>query len=99
MIPVEFPEQMGVLAEDQKEYLPLPFELNDFGEYGTHCFITCWRLSWWERFRLLFSGRVWLSQLTFGRSFQPQRPGVRRVDVLARISDESDDVEITINDS
>lgn len=72
MTPINFPEQNTTYAKDQPEYLPLP-ALTD----GTTC-ITCWRLTWRERLRVLFSGRLWLSQLHFGSPLQPQRPSVER---------------------
>ena len=71
MYPIEFPEQNLVLAEDQPEYLALPAHRTDDGEV-----ISCWSLSWRERFRVLWTGRLWLRQLTFGELLQPQLPEV-----------------------
>jgi len=68
MKPVEFPEQNRVWAKDQPEYLPLPAYSD---EEQT---ISCWRLSWWERVRIFFSGTLWLRQRNFNRPLQPQRP-------------------------
>ena len=67
MYPIEFPEQNLVLAEDQPEYLPLPSHRADDGEV-----ISCWLLSWRERLRVLWTGRLWLRQLTFNEPLQPQ---------------------------
>ena len=67
MKPVTFPEQMAILAKDQSEYRPLPVCVTGDGEV-----ISCWRPSWWERFRLLFGSRLWLHQMTFGQPVQPQ---------------------------
>lgn len=64
------PFQEVVFAKDQPEYLPLPAVLAD---NGTRV-ITCWRLSFLERVRVLFSGRIWLSMLTFGKPLQPVLP-------------------------
>lgn len=66
MKPIEFPEQNTVYAEDQPEYLPLPGFREPDG-----CVTTCWGLSLRERLRVLFTGRVWLSQLTFNQPLQP----------------------------
>ncbi len=68
MRPVEFPEANTVFAKDQPEYHPLPA-----------CFvddrvITCWKLTFWDRFKMLFTGKLWLQQLTFGDPLQPQLP-------------------------
>lgn len=72
MLPVKFPEQTRTLAEHQKEYLPLPvYHAAD----GT--IVSCWRLSIWERLKLLVTGRIWVLQLTFHQPLQPQALQVR----------------------
>ncbi len=55
-----------VYAKDQPEYMPLP-------AYRTHdgMVVTRWKLSVWERLRVLFSGSLWLTILTFNRPLQP----------------------------
>ncbi len=68
MKPTEFPEQTDVLARNQPEYLPLPvWRGGPEGEV-----VSCWRLSWRERFTLLVTGCVWVRVLTFGDPLQPQ---------------------------
>ena len=70
MTPTTFPQSNCVLAKDQPEYQPLPVcRVGD--DDGT--MVSCWRLTWGERLRVLFGGRLWLSQLTFGQPLQPQR--------------------------
>ncbi len=66
---IEFPEQNVVYAKDQPEYLPLP-AMRTPGVDGE--LICCWQLSWRERVRVLFTGRIWHSILTFGKPLQPQ---------------------------
>lgn len=66
MKPVEFPEQTVVWAKDQPPYLPLPAFTD---EKQT---ISCWKLSLWERFKILVFGTLWLRQLNFGNALQPQ---------------------------
>ena len=68
MKPVEFPEQNVVYAEDQPEYLPLP-ALNTKNEHGE--VISCWQLSFKERLRILFTGRLWVSLWCFGKPLTP----------------------------
>lgn len=70
MSPIEFPEQTQVWAKDQPPYLPLPAYTN---ERET---ISCWRLTWAERIRVLLSGRLWLRQMNFGQALQPQAPSI-----------------------
>jgi hypothetical protein len=66
---VNFPEVNSTYGKDQPEYLPLPaHRVQD----PTGTVISCWRLSWRERFKIIFTGRVWLSLLTFGQPIQPQ---------------------------
>ena len=73
MKPIQFKQANVTFAKDQKEYLPLPAcEVGD--EMGQ--IITCWRLTWIERIRLLFSGKMWLRQYAFGQRLQPQLPQI-----------------------
>lgn len=66
---IEFPEQTVVIAKDQPEYNPLPaYQYND--KEGT--IVCCWKLSFKERIKLLFTGKLWHHILTFHQSLQPQ---------------------------
>lgn len=38
--------------------------------------LSCWRLGFWERVRLLFSGRLYFGQMTFHYPLQPQLPSL-----------------------
>lgn len=74
MKPVEFAEQNCVYAKDQPEYLPLPvFKEQD----GT--VTSCWQMTFKERLQVLFSGKIWLTLLTFN---QPLQPVIMRTDKL-----------------
>lgn len=65
MKPVEFPEQNIVWAKDQPEYQPLPaYTAGDTT-------ISCWHLSWRERLKVLWTGRVWMRLMNFGRPLTP----------------------------
>lgn len=77
MKPVEFTEQNCVYAKDQPEYLPLPAHKTPSGEV-----ISCWALTWRERFKMLFTGRLWWSVHTFNDLLQPQRPSVSKPENL-----------------
>ena len=70
MKPVDFPNMNITLAGDQPEYITLPAFVD------RQQAITCWRLSWREAIKLLFTRRLWLRQLTFGDLLQPQLPQV-----------------------
>lgn len=70
MQPIRFPESNIVFGEGQEEYQPLPAFVDP--EDPRREVISCWRLGWRERLRLLVTGRVWLRQLTFRSPLQPQ---------------------------
>ena len=68
MIPISFDEQNVVIAEHQKGYMPLPaHSYKDF--HGT--IMTCWEGTWRERFVFLFTGKIWVSYLTFSNLITP----------------------------
>lgn len=67
MNPVKFKEQTITYAEGQPQYLPLPAHRASDGRATF-----CWRLSWRERFKLLLTGHLWHSVLTFKQPLQPQ---------------------------
>lgn len=68
MQPIPFKQQAGVLAESQPQYKPLPYYMGDGPEFIT---ISCHQLTWRERFKLLFTGKLWHRQMTWGYPFQP----------------------------
>lgn len=73
MKPIGFAQQNAVLAKDQPQYLPLPVH-RELTLPGT--VTSCWQLTVRERLKLLFTGRLWFSQLTFGAPLQPQLPSI-----------------------
>lgn len=79
MRPVEFPGHNAVYAKDQPEYIPLPVYKSE-GKEGE--VISCWQLTFKERLKLLFTGRIYWSQWTFHGPLQPQRPTLDNPAVL-----------------
>jgi len=67
---IEFKEQTVVYAKDQPEYLPLPAYRESNDPQGR--IVCCWKLTLAERFKLLWSGLIWHSVLTFKQPLQPQ---------------------------
>jgi hypothetical protein len=61
-----------VLAKDQPQYHPLPVAHVEYSD-GVRSMISCYRLTWQERLHILFSGKVWWEQMTFGHPLQPQK--------------------------
>lgn len=68
---IEFPEANQVIARNQPQYRPLPAHRRPDHPQGE--IVCCWRLTWRQRLRLLFTGRIWHSIWTFDQSLQPQR--------------------------
>lgn len=87
MKPTKFPGSNVVFAENQPEYLPLPAHRDRLDPYGT--VTTCWALSWLERLQVLFTGRIYLQQLTFQEALQPQLPSVERPDFRITVAEAS----------
>ena len=67
---IEFKEQTVVIAKDQPDYRPLPAHLFNDAE-GRIAF--CWKLTWGERLKVLFTGLIWQQVLTFNKPLQPQK--------------------------
>lgn len=82
MKPIEFKEQNVVYAKDQKEYHPLPALKFEDGEV-----LTCWKLSWKELFRVVFTRRIWVAQLSFNKPLQPQFVTTDKYDVIKKTKD------------
>jgi hypothetical protein len=82
---IEFPEQTVVYAKDQPEYRPLPAHRHPHDPQGR--ITCCWRLTWRERLRVLFTGRIWHQILTFNTSLQPQLLLTEKPDMVASRSE------------
>ena len=68
MTPKQFKEANVTFAKDQAVYLPLPaHRVGD--ERGTVIF--CESLSFRERIKVLFTGKLWCSLLTFNKPLTP----------------------------
>jgi len=82
MKPIKFKEHNCVYAKDQPEYLPLPaYKVND--ERGEVIF--CMHLSFKERFKILFTGRLWCSLLTFNKPLTPSFHSVNKSDLFQKL--------------
>ena len=79
MKPIKFKEHNIVYAENQPEYLPLPAHKNatERGEV-----ISCWKLSFKERVRILFTGKLWVSLLSFNKPLTPSFFTTKKSDVF-----------------
>lgn len=59
-----------VYGTGQPEYTPL------HAQKSGNITITCYKLTFKERIKILFSGRLWLGQMNFGDPLQPQLPAL-----------------------
>jgi len=72
---IEFREQTVILAKNQPEYLPLPVHQFQDDE-GRIAF--CWKLTMWERLKVLLTGIIWQQVFTFNKPLQPQKLQTRK---------------------
>lgn len=79
MKPIKFKEANIVFAEDQPEYIPLPAFRSNTPEGQV---ISCWTLSFRERIKVLFKGKIWLSLMMFGAPLAPSIVTTKKTDVL-----------------
>lgn len=82
MKPVKFPESNVVFAEEQPEYGDMPAFRSE--EQGGHV-ISCWKLSFGERLRVLFTGKMWMSLMMFGQPLTPSIITTKKSDVLVKL--------------
>lgn len=84
MKPVEFKHQNIVFAKDQPEYHPLPALRIDS---PTGEVVSCWKLTFKERVKIMFTGRVWLSLMSFNKPLTPSYLAVNRKEVYSHPDD------------
>jgi hypothetical protein len=72
MKPIDFKDSNHKFAEKQKEYITLPGYMDENG-----IFISCWKLTFFERIIVLLKGKIFLSTMTFFKPLQPQRMSVK----------------------
>lgn len=65
-----------VYGGGQPEFLPL------YAQKIDNVSITCYHLSLKERFKILFTGLLWLGQMNFGQPLQPQLPTINKEDLI-----------------
>ena len=69
MEPTTFPEVNAIYAKDQPQYRQLPMHRDNSEDGRAVC---CWKLTWWERLKILQTGLIWHTILTFHQPLQPQ---------------------------
>jgi len=66
MEPIRFKEVNVTFAKDQPDYLPLPAHKTKDGVVTT-----CWKMTFREKIKLFFTGRLYLQVQTFNKPFSP----------------------------
>jgi hypothetical protein len=79
MKPIEFKGQNVIIAKDQPQYQPLPALKLKTPEGDI---ISCWELSFKERIKLLFTGKLWVSLLSFNKPLTPSYFTVNRKELF-----------------
>jgi len=74
---IRFRECNVTFAEDQSDYQPLPAHRSADGTVTS-----CWKLSFWERIGILFSGCLFVQTLTFRHPLQPLKLLVSKPDEI-----------------
>lgn len=84
MRPIDFEHINVIYAENQDEYQSLPALKLDTTEGEI---ISCWHLSFFERVKLLITGKVCLSLMCFNGPLTPSFMSVNRKDVYSHPDD------------
>ncbi len=77
---IKFQEANAEFAKDQPEYRALPA----FVDGDNNIVVTCYKMSFCERLKVLFTGTVWLSVMTFGQKLSPQKLEVHKREVFVK---------------
>ncbi len=72
MKPIKFDGSNGVFFENEKEFMAIPAYQSRDG-----LVIVCWKVSLFERLKLLLTGKLWYQVLTFNTPLQPMFPMVK----------------------
>ena len=81
MKPIHFKESNIVFAKDQPEYQPLPaYKNKNEGNNGE--VVSCWSLNFRERIKVLFSGKIYASLMTFNKPLTPTYITVNKEEVI-----------------
>jgi len=84
MKPIEFKHHNAVFSKDQPEYQPLPALKIDSPQGEV---VSCWKLSFIERLRVLIFGNIWVSLSTFNKPLTPSYLSTIRKKVFSHPDD------------
>jgi hypothetical protein len=81
MKPIKFKEQNIIFAENQPEYQQLPAFKNNTTQGEV---ISCWKLTIYERIKLLITGKLYVELLTFNKPLTPSYLTVNKSDLFIK---------------
>lgn len=93
---IRFTEQTIVIGgkeNGQPEYSALPVHIDPIGTA-----VCCHELTLWERIKVLFTGKIWHSQMTFGQRFHPISHFVDKPTHIFTITDKFYKGDLQLND-
>lgn len=64
MKPIQFKEQNAII--EGREVSPLPAHQTQDGRV-----VSCWKLTFTDKMKVLLLGKVWIQTLTYGQPLQP----------------------------
>jgi len=72
MKPINFKEANTIFAKNQPQYKSLPaWRTSEDCKDGQ--VISCWKMNFIERLKVLFTGKIYVCLLTFHKPIQPQK--------------------------
>ena len=77
---IKFEESDIMIAKGQDEFKALWAYMDD------EVTVSCYELSWKERLKILFSGKLWIGQANFGMPLQAQLPSVYKETFFRKLS-------------
>ena len=82
MKPIKFKEQNVTFAENQPEYIPLPAFKDPASPMGA--VVSCWKLSFWEKIRIMWTGKLWVSMAMFNKPLTPSYFTTKKSEVITK---------------
>ena len=95
MRPIDFKERNVIYVVDQPEYISLPAYQSPLPEGYV---ISCWKLTFVERLRVLFMGKMWMNLMMFHEPLTPSLLFTKQSDAFSCAEYNSDILNNTDNE-
>lgn len=80
MKPIKFKECNTTYAKNQPQYNPLSAYRDTYSSEGY--VVSCWKMSFIERLRILFTGKLWVNMMMFSQPLTPSRLSTKKSDAF-----------------